>query len=116
MTHIELNINGRIYPVACAEADAPRIRDLGRQLQERASKMLAQFNGVQVTEAHLMVLLNLMMMDELSDLSAEARSAKAEARHIAAPAPSNDDQEIMVKAVEHLTARVISIADRLKAA
>ncbi len=111
-TTIELNINGRIYPVACSEAEAPRIRDLGRQLQERASKLQSQFNGVQVTEAHLMVLMNLMLMDELSE--AQKKAVPAPAQQV--QAPSNDDQELMVKAVEHLTARVISIADRLKAA
>lgn len=110
MTTVELNINGRIYPVGCTENEAPRIRDLGRQIQERASKLMAQFNGAQVTEAHLMVLLNLMMLDELSEAQKAAKPAPA------VPAPSNDDQELMVKAVEHLTARVISIADRLKAA
>jgi len=112
-TTLELNINGRIYPVVCSEAEAPRIRDLGRQLQERASKLQAQFNGVHVTEAHIMVLLNLMLLDEV----AEAKiAAKAVVPVPAAPAASNDDQELMVKAVEHLTDRVNSIAKRLKAA
>jgi len=111
---IELNINGRVYPIASSEAEAPRIRELGRQLHERAAKLQAQFSGVQVTDAHLMVLLNLMTMDELSEAQQGAKTAQ-----VPAPKPvaeQNNDQELMVKAVEHLTTRVISIADRLKAA
>lgn len=114
---VEINLNGRIYPVACTQDEAPRLRELGRQLQERMAKLQGQFGDVSVTDAHLLVLINLMALDELSDAQKSAKPAPVAQPPVQAAAPQNDnEQAIMVKAVEHLTQRVISIADRLKAA
>jgi len=114
MTTIEITLNGRDYPVACSEAEASRIQDLAKQLNARTTNLQAQM-GTSVSDAHLLVMVNLMLLDELSDAQLKAVVAQEAAAAAAQKTPS-DDEEILVSAVRHLTGRVNSIAEKLKAA
>ena len=119
---VELSIGGRTYPVSCSEAEAPRIRELGKILSRRFYDLANDLKGCQATDAHIMVLLNLMALDDLekADKAVQAAEAKADeaANAVAVPPPANDVEEtaLIVKAVEHLTGRVNLIAKQLRAA
>ena len=64
-----------------------------------------------IGETHLLVLAGLMLADELSETKA-ALDGKGPAT---GPAPhlSEDEEELLIAAVDHLTDRVAVIADRL---
>lgn len=105
---VDLAILGQTFQIGCTEAEAPRIREVGAQLAQRIQNLQRQM-GSSATLSQLLVINNLMTLDELAETQGVAAAP-------AAPAPSNDDQELMVKAVEHLTSRVNLIAQRLRAA
>jgi cell division protein ZapA (FtsZ GTPase activity inhibitor) len=111
---VDITVGARHYAVACTESEASRIAELGKNLNEKFLALQAQVNSAQVSDTHIMVLLNLMMQDELAEAK---KTTVATAAVPVMPEPANDaEQQLLVKAVEHLTSRVISIADRLKAA
>jgi len=119
MTTIEITLNGRDYPVACSEAEVPRIQELSKQLNARTTNLQAQM-GTSVSDAHLLVMVNLMLLDELSDAQLKAVVAQESAQEAIITATAqqtpSEDEEILVSAVRHLTGRVNSIAEKLKAA
>lgn len=116
---VEINIHGRNYPVVCNEADAPRIRELGRDLSARATKLQSDLGGL-VEASHLLVLTNLMALDELLDAKSRATMPVTIEKIVEVEKIIEQDnsaeQEILVQAVTHLTNRVNSIAQRLRAA
>jgi len=117
-TTIEITLNGRDYPVACSEAEATRIQDLAKQLNARTTNLQAQM-GTSVSDAHLLVMVNLMLLDELADAQLKAVVAQETAQEAMAMTAQQilpDEQKILVSAVRHLTGRVNSIAEKLKAA
>jgi cell division protein ZapA (FtsZ GTPase activity inhibitor) len=115
MTTVNLTLNGRDYAVSGKPEDAPRLIALGEELRKRVEGLKAQLGGAIVSDAQLLVLVNLMVLDELD----EARKAIFTAPQRAAtpkPAADSGEEALMVQAVEHLTGRVISIAQKLRAA
>jgi cell division protein ZapA (FtsZ GTPase activity inhibitor) len=109
-TTLEIQLNGSRYPVACSEAEAPRVRQIAEQLQARVAQLRKDLGSAQVTDAHLFALMGLILMDEIAELKATATIA-----------PTRQDsgengEEIFINAVSHLTDRVNLIAQRLKAA
>lgn len=117
--NVEIHVAGRPYDVACAESDAPRIRELGRELAARAEKLQNQLGGL-VGNSHLLVLTGLMMLDELADLKVRAATPVTVEKIIEiekiVEKDNAEEQAILVSAVEHLTGRVNKIAQQLRAA
>ena len=113
-TSLEILLNGSHYPVACSEAEAPRVQALADQLQSRLSQLHKDLGYAQVSDAHLLALMALMLMDEIPDAST-APVAKPTPPSVPAPA-NNDEEELFISAVHHLTNRVNSIAQKLRAA
>jgi cell division protein ZapA (FtsZ GTPase activity inhibitor) len=103
--------------VACSEAEAPRVKQIGEQLQARIAQLRADLGSAQVSDAHLFALVGLILMDEL----AEAKLA-AVPTPTPAPAPepikqdNSEETELFINAVSHLTDRVNLIAQKLRAA
>jgi cell division protein ZapA len=103
MPKIDISINGRLYPVSCDEGQEARVHDLAGMVDSRV-RQLAGPNGIPgVGETHFLVLAGLMLADELTETRAGAPAA----------ASSSADHELLVAAVDHLTDRVTSIADKL---
>ena len=114
ITTLEIQLNGSRYPVACSEAEAPRIEQMARQLQTRLAALHKDLGHAQVSDAHLLALMGLILMDEVT----EAQSKPAP---VAAPAPAAiqdnfAETELFINAVSHLTQRVNLIAKKLQAA
>ena len=114
---VEISINGRSYPVSCAESEAPRIRALGADLAARAAKLQAQLGGL-VEVSHLLVLSHLMALDELAEAKSKAIAPVVVEKIVEkiVERDNSEEQEILVSAVAHLTGRVNLIAQRLRAA
>jgi cell division protein ZapA len=102
---VDISINGRLYGVACDEGQEPRIRDLAASVDARVRQLVGGRPST-VGESHVLVLASLMLADEL-DEAKTTLAAQAE------PPGAEDDEEVLVAAVEHLAERISSIADRL---
>ena len=77
MPEISISINGRNYPISCEEGEEEHIIRLGRYIDKRV-KDLARNVG-QIGEAHLLVMTNLVIADELSEANDRVRDAGDEA-------------------------------------
>lgn len=108
--NLDIQLNGAKYPVACSEAEAPRVKQLAEQLQTRLSALHKDLGYAQVTDAHLLALMALMLMDEVSEKS------NASAASVPVPSANAEEQELFIHAVSHLTERVNLIAQKLRAA
>lgn len=102
MANVDISINGRIYAVACDEGQEARVRELAQTIDSRVRQLAGQGPGVVIGETHLLVLAGLMLADELT----EAKAALA-------GQGQDEDQDLLVAAVDHLTDRIEVIAARL---
>jgi cell division protein ZapA len=122
LAKVDISINGRLYAVACDEGQEGRVRELAQMMDSRVKQLTGPGPVGGVGETQILVLAGLMLADELSETKA-AMSGKGPAPHSAAqaapqPAPqlSEEDEELLIAAVDHLTERVAVIADRLQQA
>ena len=61
MGQVNLNINGRVYPLACDDGDEARLMRLGQDLDARITKIADQFG--QVGDLRLMVMAGITLID-----------------------------------------------------
>jgi cell division protein ZapA (FtsZ GTPase activity inhibitor) len=113
-TTLEIQLNGARYPVACSEAEAPRVRQIAEQLQSRLAGLHKDLGHAQISDAHLLALMGLILMDEVAE--AQSKAASAPIPEPALIQDNSEDTELFINAVSHLTDRVNLIAQRLKAA
>ena len=106
MAKVDISINGRIFAVACDEGQEARVRELATILDSRARLLASQSTPGTIGETHLLVLAGLMLADELSEAQGSAEERK----------PGDEDQELLIAAVDHLTDRIGLIAARLERA
>jgi cell division protein ZapA len=107
MPKVDISINGRFYAVACDEGQEARLNDLAGMIDERVRLFAGPVSGI--GETYALVMASLMMADELTE-------AKANPPQGMVTPEAEDDQELLVAAVEHLTDRIAVIADRLERA
>ena len=108
MAIVNITINGRVYDIACDDADTDRIHDLGREVDDRAQTLLASVGTV--SDPRLMVMVALMLADEL----AEARDGLKGASGAVNAAAEGDLR--LARGVDLLARRIESIAERLERA
>ncbi|MBI2235833.1 MAG: cell division protein ZapA [Magnetospirillum sp.] len=108
MADINITINGRLYDIACDDADVARVHELGREVDERAQKLLACVGTV--SDSRLLVMVGLQLADEL----AEAREALRQAAGSAAVAAEGDRR--LAQGIDLLAQRIEGIAERLERA
>jgi cell division protein ZapA len=104
---VDITINGRIYAVACGDGEENRVRELAGMVDGRVRQLVGPNPTGAVGETHLLVLAGLMLADELSEAGGAPQVA-------AAPQNGADnDQDVLIAAVDHLTDRIAVIAERL---
>ncbi len=114
MAKVDININGRLFGVACDEGQEDRVRDLAAMIDQRVRLLAGAAPAGAGGETQILVLAGLMLADELTETKT-ALAAKGTAGE-AAPAQvrnRSDDEELLIAAVDHLTDRIAVIADRL---
>jgi cell division protein ZapA len=105
MPQISVTINGRAYPVACAEGEEARIQHLAQDIDHRVASFAKQVG--QAGEGRLLVLAALVLADEL----AEARATLANGGGVAA---REYDAGEIAAGMDELAARIEAVAARLE--
>ncbi len=111
MGKVNLNINGRAYPLGCDDGDEARLMRLGQELDARVSQMADQFG--QVGDLRLMVMAGITLIDEMDEISGNV-DAEVE-RRIGSLAADNAQAENDRKATEAQAAKnLIEAAERIE--
>lgn len=118
MAKVDISINGRLYAVACDEGQEGRVRELAQMMDSRVKQLTGPGPVGGVGETQILVLAGLMLADELSETKAAVSGKGPAPQSEPQPAPqlSEEDEELLIAAVNHLTERVSVIADRLQQA
>jgi cell division protein ZapA len=103
---VNITINGRIYDIACDDAQVSRVQELGREVDSRAQRLLSSV-GV-VSDSRLLVMVGLMLADELLEGRGDLKRAGEEV----AAAVAGDTR--MARGIEALALRIEGIANRLE--
>jgi len=110
MAEVNLSINGRTYGIHCDDGQEQRVVDLGQYIDSRV-KEIAQA-GAASNESHLLVLAALVLADEVFDLkdgAANSNGGVAKGLQI-----TEEDETAIVEVIDHMAARIDSIAGNLQ--
>ena len=110
MKTVDISLLGRIYPLACTEGQEARLRQLASMLEEKM-RLAAGAGQSGMGEIRLMLLAGLMLADDVL----EVQQAKEDAMH-SLQQEYNAQEDVFIDAVEHLTDRVQTLAEKLSAA
>ena len=119
MAQVSLVIHGKSYSIACDPGQEKRVQDLGRQVDARLREIAAA--GAATTETHLMVLASLVMADEIQELRESVNGLNAQVRQPSKPSArqqqperiSVEEENEILSAIDHLAARIDTVAERL---
>ena len=100
---IDLNIAGRVYPVACREGEEEQLRAAARLVDAKSREALAGLGTL--SEARQFLFASLLLADSMIDKSPEAAAAAA--------VPAGPDP-VLVERAEALAARLESLASALE--
>lgn len=117
MAEVNLNIDGRVYPVACDDGQEARLKQLGAYVDQRMRE--ASVAGTS-NKTQAMVLASLVLADEVFDISEKLAQARENAKNVTSQSSvieyqgmsPNEEQNVinmigqMASKVEKLTARM----------
>jgi cell division protein ZapA len=112
VAQIDVEINGRAYPIACEDGEESHIRELATYVNQKVSELVASVG--QVGDARLLVMASLLLADELAEAYAQLDEAK-EVEEGAKGAAERIESRA-AQAIEALAARIEGIAAKLEAA
>jgi cell division protein ZapA len=108
MGQIVVTVNGRAFPLNCADGQEARIRRLATYVDGKIDDFVKSHG--QIGEARLILLAALVIADELSDTSDLVQNERSRARSIA---PS-DGSAAIAAGIRGIAERIESIAARLE--
>lgn len=107
MGQIVVKVNGRDFPLSCAEGEEPRIRRLAQYVDAKVGEFVRTIG--QVGEARLILLAAIVIADELSDANEAVRQERARGRTVGDAAGAR-----AASGVREMAERIESIAARLE--
>jgi cell division protein ZapA len=107
MAEISVSINGRKYGMECDDGQESRVVDLSQYVDHRVKQIAAA--GAASGESHLLVLTTLMLADEVMELKKHVANGNSPV----STGPSAEDEELIVKAIDHLAGRIEAIASKM---
>lgn len=113
MAEVSITLNGRIYEIACDPGQEGRIVDLASYIDQRLQKIAR--SGGAYNDAHLLVLVSLVMADELYEAREEIAGLSS-GRKKAAPTVDSADEAALARLLEHLSSRIDGIAEKVQSA
>ena len=109
MGQVVVTVNGRAFPLNCADGEEPRIRRLAQYVDGKIAEFVKTHG--QIGEARLILLAALVVADELSDTNdivLQERSRSTRGIGVV------DDTGAVVTGIRGLAERIESIAARLE--
>src|SRR5579863_7549527 len=107
MGQIVVKVNGRDFPLSCADGQESRIRRLAQYVDAKTGEFAKTLG--QVGEARLILLAALVIADELSDANEALQQERSRARD-----PAGDAGDQAASGIRNLAERIESIAARLE--
>lgn len=101
MSKLSVTLQGREYFVNCDPGEEDRLREIVKFVDGKMQKVAQKAGAATVTETRLFMLTCLMLADELIESHNTARKA------------FQDNEDLMVAAVDHLRQRVAHIASQV---
>ena len=105
---VDLNIGGRVYPVACREGEEESLRSAARLVDAKCREAIAGLGTL--SEARQFLFASLLLADQLIDRPGEGAAAPP----VASPAASPEEDPQLVSRAEALAARLESLAAHLE--
>lgn len=96
-TKVDVTIHGHDYTIACGVGEEDKLVELVSYVNKKINEI--SLTGANATENRLLMLTCLLLADELVETKKEAERIRQE------------DEELMVAAVDHLRERIASIAE-----
>ena len=109
MGQVVVTVNGRAFPLNCADGEEPRIRRLAAYVDGKIGDFVKTHG--QIGEARLILLAALVIADELSDTNDLVQTERGRAR-----GPSREAPDTVVSGIRGIAERIESIAARLESA
>jgi cell division protein ZapA len=106
MGQVVVTVNGRAFPLNCADGEEPRIRRLATYVDGKITEFVKSHG--QIGEARLILLAALVIADELSDTSDLVQNERSRSRR------NGEDTSAVAAGIRGLAARIESIAARLE--
>ena len=123
MAEVSLNIHGKAYGIACDDGQEQRVVQLGKYVDSRLREIAGA--GAATTESHLLVLTALMLADEAFENREHAAALYHQQQQNQAMAQrfgntgeermSEEDERLIVSALDKLASRIDSVAQRIQA-
>ena len=108
MGQVVVKVNGRDFPLSCADGQEPRIRRLAQYVDAKIGEFAKDLG--QLGEARLILLAALVIADELSDANEALQQEQSRTRTAGAPA------ETAASGIRDIAERIESIAARIETA
>jgi cell division protein ZapA len=111
MGQVVVKVNGREFPLSCADGQEPRIRRLAQYVDAKVGEFTKQIG--QVGEARLLLLAALVISDELSDANEAILQERSRNRQ-AGGAAAIEGEQAAASGLRGMAERIESIATRLE--
>lgn len=108
MAEVNVTIHGKNYGIACDDGQERRVQELARYVDARLREIAGA--GAATNESHLLVLTALVLTDEIFDARTNPTMVQTDTEERL----SVDDERVIVDAINHLAARIDSVAERLQ--
>jgi cell division protein ZapA len=107
MGQVVVTVNGRAFPLSCADGEEPRIRRLAQYVDGKVGDFV-KIHG-QIGEARLILLAALVIADELSDTNDIVQTERSRTRGLGV-----EPSAAVVTGIRGIAQRIESIAARLE--
>jgi cell division protein ZapA len=112
MGQVVVTVNGRAFPLNCADGEEPRIRRLAQYVDGKVGEFV-KIHG-QIGEARLVLLAALVIADELSDTNDIVQQERSRTRSAGAGIGVADNSGAVASGIRGIARRIESIAARLE--
>ena len=110
MVQLVVKVNGRDFPLSCADGQEPRLRRLAQYVDAKIAEFAKNLG--QIGEARLILLAALVIADELSDANEALQQERGRMR--AAGGSGEEAAEAAASDIRGIAERIEAIAARLE--
>ena len=112
MGQVLVKVNGREFPLSCADGQEPRIRRLAQYVDAKVGEFTRAIG--QVGEARLLLLAAIVISDELSDANEALQQERNRNRGPGGGGAAGEGEQAAASGLRSMAERVEAIATRLE--